>query len=159
MEGQAAHDDHSGRFAGRDPRLLFHPPLVGLAEENVRVTNPDVGGGFGMKAMGYPEYFAVAQAARVLGQPVKWFAERTESMLSDNGGRDLVSCCEMAFDADLKMVGYRVGMNGLGRLGLVLEQDGQDVLRLEGRHARRHVVEHGAQTVDVGADIHLAVHH
>ena len=29
----------------------------GLSPEDVRVTNPDVGGGFGMKAMDYPELF------------------------------------------------------------------------------------------------------
>ncbi|SCM67043.1 xanthine dehydrogenase family protein molybdopterin-binding subunit [Donghicola eburneus] len=98
---------------------------MGLEPEQIRVTNPDVGGGFGMKAMGYPEYFAVAQAARVLGQPVKWFAERTESMLSDNGGRDLVSCCEMAFDADLKMVGYRVDTRC--NLGAYNSENGQAI--------------------------------
>ena len=41
--------------------------MLGLEKEQVRVTNPDVGGGFGMKAMAYPEYFVVAHAARVLG--------------------------------------------------------------------------------------------
>ncbi|SFE42471.1 carbon-monoxide dehydrogenase large subunit [Sulfitobacter brevis] len=80
----------------------------GLEAENVRVTNPDVGGGFGMKAMAHPEYFSVAQAARALGRPVRWMAERTESMLSDNGGRDLTSLAEFAFDANNKITAYRV---------------------------------------------------
>ncbi|WP_264210127.1 xanthine dehydrogenase family protein molybdopterin-binding subunit [Leisingera thetidis] len=79
-----------------------------LDEADVKVTIPDVGGGFGMKAFPYPEYFAVAQAARALGQPVFWIADRTESMLSDNGGRDLTSLAELAFDADLKITAYRV---------------------------------------------------
>ena len=35
-----------------------------LSEEEVHVVTPDVGGGFGMKAMTYPEYFVVAHAAR-----------------------------------------------------------------------------------------------
>lgn len=80
----------------------------GLSPDAVRVTNPDVGGGFGMKGMDYPEYFAVAAAAKSLGQPVRWMSTRTEAMLSDNAGRDLVSTTELAFDEDLKLVGYKV---------------------------------------------------
>ncbi|TFL18534.1 xanthine dehydrogenase family protein molybdopterin-binding subunit [Jannaschia formosa] len=73
----------------------------------IRVTNPDVGGGFGMKAMAYPETFLVAHACRVLGQPVRWMGDRTESMLSDNAGRDLKQKAELGFDADMKLVAYR----------------------------------------------------
>lgn len=80
----------------------------GLEEEAVRVTNPDTGGGFGMKAMAYPEYFCAAQAARQFGQPVRWMSERTEAMLCDNAGRDLTSLAELAFDADNKITAYRV---------------------------------------------------
>jgi carbon-monoxide dehydrogenase large subunit len=80
----------------------------GLDEDKVRVTNPDTGGGFGMKSMTYNEYFCVAQAARVLERPVRWMSERTEAMLSDNGGRDLTSLAEFAFDADNKITAYRV---------------------------------------------------
>ncbi|MEP3296421.1 MAG: xanthine dehydrogenase family protein molybdopterin-binding subunit [Pseudoruegeria sp.] len=81
---------------------------LGLRKDQVRVTNPDVGGGFGMKAFDYPEYFNIAHAARVLGRPVRWSADRTESMLTDNSGRDLVTRCELAFDEALKMTAYRV---------------------------------------------------
>jgi len=77
-------------------------------QSQVRVTNPDVGGGFGMKGMFYPEYVPVPEAARRLGRPVRWMSERTEAMLSDNAGRDLVSTCELAFDADLRITAYRV---------------------------------------------------
>ncbi|MGB7240892.1 MAG: xanthine dehydrogenase family protein molybdopterin-binding subunit, partial [Sulfitobacter sp.] len=81
---------------------------MGLDPANVRVTIPDVGGGFGMKAFSYPEYFSVAQAARHLGRPVRWMSDRTEAMLSDNGGRDLTTHAELAFDADHRITGYRV---------------------------------------------------
>jgi carbon-monoxide dehydrogenase large subunit len=80
----------------------------GLDADAVRVTTPDVGGGFGMKAMAYPEYYAVAHAAKVLGKPVRWMSDRTEAMLSDNGGRDLVSVAELAFDENLRITAYRV---------------------------------------------------
>ena len=79
-----------------------------MEPENVRVTNPDTGGGFGMKAMMYPEYVVCAAAARALGKPVRWMSERTEAMLSDNAGRDLVSSVEMGFDADHKLLGYKI---------------------------------------------------
>ncbi|MGX9351609.1 xanthine dehydrogenase family protein molybdopterin-binding subunit [Shimia sp. W99] len=82
--------------------------IFGMEPEQVRVTNPDTGGGFGMKAMVYNEPFVIAQAARIVGRPVRWMAERTEAMLSDNAGRDLVSMAEMAFDENLKAIAYRV---------------------------------------------------
>lgn len=80
----------------------------GIDQENVRVTNPDVGGGFGMKSMPYPEFFAVPLAARELGRPVHWMSDRTEAMLTDNAGRDLTSDTTLAFDADLKIVAYKI---------------------------------------------------
>ena len=81
---------------------------LGLDPEAVRVTTPDVGGGFGMKGFAYPEYFPVAAAARQLGRPVRWMSDRTEAMLSDNAGRDLESTCTLAFDADHRITAYRV---------------------------------------------------
>lgn len=81
----------------------------------LRITNPDVGGGFGMKAQDYPEYVVCAHAARLLDRPVRWMAERTESMLSDNAGRDLTTLAEMAFDETHRITGYRVTTrNNLG---------------------------------------------
>ncbi|MGR3466972.1 MAG: xanthine dehydrogenase family protein molybdopterin-binding subunit [Shimia sp.] len=82
--------------------------VLSLDPEDVRVTNPDVGGGFGMKAFDYPENYLVAFAAKSLGRPVAWVGERTESMLSDNGGRDLTSTAELAFDEGHRITAYRV---------------------------------------------------
>lgn len=82
--------------------------ILNLPDAEIRVTNPDVGGGFGMKAMDYPETFICAHAARQLGRPVRWMSERSEAMVSDNSGRDLVSIGELAFDIDHKIIGYRV---------------------------------------------------
>ncbi len=79
-----------------------------LDAATVRVTNPDVGGGFGMKAFSYPEYFAAALAAKKLGTSVRWMADRTESLVTDNGGRDLITKAEAAFDADHTLIGLRI---------------------------------------------------
>ncbi len=107
---------------GQKTRLAHH---LNLPEDRVRVTNPDVGGGFGMKAMAYPEYVVIAHAARVLGRPVRWMSERTEAMLTDNAGRDLVSTAELAFDADHRIAAYRVSIRA--NLGAYNSQFGQPI--------------------------------
>lgn len=96
---------------------------MGLDPDQVRVTNPDVGGGFGMKAFSYPENFIAAFAARELAHPVRWIAERGEAMLSDNAGRDLISLAEAAFDENHKLTALRV--NTLCNLGAYNSQMGQ----------------------------------
>ncbi|WP_424437269.1 xanthine dehydrogenase family protein molybdopterin-binding subunit [Planktotalea sp.] len=103
-------------------QLVTH---LGLDPEHVRVTNPDTGGGFGMKAMMYPEYTVSCVAARMLGKPVRWMSDRSEAMLSDNGGRDLVSRVEMGFDADHKLVAYRI--DTVCNLGAYNSQFGQPI--------------------------------
>ena len=99
--------------------------MLGLPADAVRVTNPDVGGGFGMKGMPYPEYVVIAQAARMLGQPVRWMAERGEGMLTDNAGRDLVARADIGFDADLRITSYRVNL--LSNLGAYNSHFGQPI--------------------------------
>ncbi|MFN3146944.1 MAG: xanthine dehydrogenase family protein molybdopterin-binding subunit [Paracoccaceae bacterium] len=79
-----------------------------LDPEAVRVTNPDVGGGFGTKGMPYPEYFVLPEAARRTGRPVRWMSDRTEAMLTDNAGRDLTHRTWLGFDADYRLTAYRV---------------------------------------------------
>ncbi|AGI68939.1 molybdenum hydroxylase family protein large subunit [Octadecabacter antarcticus 307] len=90
---------------------------------DVRVTTPDVGGGFGMKAMDYPETFLCAHAAKVLGRPVAWMSDRSEAMQSDNAGRDLVSTATLGFDANHRLVAYKV--DTIANLGAYNSQAGQ----------------------------------
>ncbi len=82
--------------------------VLNMATEDIRVTTPDVGGGFGTKAMDYPETYLVAHAARALNRPVRWMADRGEGMLSDNAGRGLDHELTLAFNADHKIIAYRV---------------------------------------------------
>ncbi len=81
---------------------------LGLAPDKVRVVTPDVGGGFGMKAMFYPEYTMAAFAAQKLGRPVKWTSDRSEAFLSDSMGRDHVTTAELAFDGNKRILAMRV---------------------------------------------------
>ncbi|RYG89699.1 xanthine dehydrogenase family protein molybdopterin-binding subunit [Loktanella sp. IMCC34160] len=105
-EGDRLHVSVNGQGVWESKKeICFH---LKLDPAQVRVTNPDVGGGFGMKAMRYPEMVLVAHAARALGRPVRWMSERTEAMLSDNAGRDLTSTATLAFDAANRIIGYKV---------------------------------------------------
>jgi carbon-monoxide dehydrogenase large subunit len=82
--------------------------LPGQNLESVRVRVGDVGGGFGMKSVLYPEDVFVAWAALQLQRPVKWQAERLEDFLSAAHGRDLLSHAEMALDARGRVLALRV---------------------------------------------------
>jgi carbon-monoxide dehydrogenase large subunit len=73
--------------------------VLGVEESAVRVITRDLGGNYGTRNNLYPEYALVPWAARRLGRPVKWRAERSESFLSDEHTRDLLSQAELALDA------------------------------------------------------------
>ncbi|MCC7275964.1 MAG: xanthine dehydrogenase family protein, partial [Alphaproteobacteria bacterium] len=81
--------------------------VFNLPKDKVRVVSPDVGGGFGLRGKLFPESCLVVWAARRLGRPVKWTADRSETFLSDPHGRDHVTTCEMAFDADARILAMR----------------------------------------------------
>ncbi len=59
-----------------------------LAEEQVRVIAPDVGGGFGAKGHVYPEDVLIPAVARWLGRAVKWIETRREHFLATAPDRD-----------------------------------------------------------------------
>ena len=82
--------------------------VLGTTDENLRVISPDVGGGFGMKGFLYPEQALVLIAAKKLGRPVRWSAERTESFLADDHGRDMTHKGELALDKDGKILALRI---------------------------------------------------
>ena len=87
-----------GALAGR---------ILDVPVEKLRVVTRDVGGGFGMKGFLYPEQPAVLIAARKTGRPVRWSAERTESFLADDHGRDMITTGELALDGQGKILALR----------------------------------------------------
>jgi carbon-monoxide dehydrogenase large subunit len=89
--------------------------VLGVPVEKIRVLTGNVGGSFGMKASAYPEYICLLHAAKLLGRPVKWTDERSESFLSDSHGRDHEMTVELAMDAEGKFLALRV--TGYGNLG------------------------------------------
>jgi aerobic carbon-monoxide dehydrogenase large subunit len=81
--------------------------ILGIPEMQLRVVAGEVGGSFGMKGGHYPEYALSLWAARKVGRPVKWIAERSEGMLSDDHDRDHVSEAELALDRDGRFLALR----------------------------------------------------
>ena len=83
--------------------------FIGIAPEHkLRVIAPDVGGGFGSKIFIYAEETVCLWAAKKVGRPVKWVADRTESFLADAHGRDHATTAEMAVDGSGKILALRV---------------------------------------------------
>jgi carbon-monoxide dehydrogenase large subunit len=74
----------------------------------IRVVVGDVGGGFGAKNVLYAEAALVLWAARRLGSPVRWIADRSETFMSDMQGRDHWSRAVMAFDRNGSILAIRV---------------------------------------------------
>jgi len=84
-----------GSHAVRD---ILCKSVLKIRPDQLRVITPDVGGGFGTKLFCYREYALAAVAAKQLGSPVKWIAERTEHFLGDAQGRDNVTTARLALD-------------------------------------------------------------
>jgi aerobic carbon-monoxide dehydrogenase large subunit len=73
---------------------------LGLPPHKVRVVAPDVGGGFGTKANGYPEDLLVPLAAILCRRPVKWIEDRREHMVAAAHARGHVHDIELAARRD-----------------------------------------------------------
>jgi carbon-monoxide dehydrogenase large subunit len=96
---------------------IFHEP-----EHLFRVIVGDVGGSFGTKGGFYPEPVLALWASRRLARPVKWVAERSESLLADFHARDNVTDASLALDKDGRFLALRV--NTLVNLGAYVTMSG-----------------------------------
>jgi carbon-monoxide dehydrogenase large subunit len=81
--------------------------ILGMAELDLRVVSPDVGGGFGMKSQVYPEEILVLWAARKFDRPVKLVMERSDAIASDAHGRHQIVEAELALDASARILAVR----------------------------------------------------
>jgi len=135
MEGRTA----LGLYEERDERYTLYAGLQGVHRTRVelagnifklpanrfRLISPDVGGGFGMKGSAFPELALVLWAARKIGRPVKWTAERSESFIADHHARDNVCDVALALDEHGKFLALRV--NTIVNLGAFLSTMGVHV--------------------------------
>src|SRR5207302_8723393 len=79
-------------------RAALAGQIFRLPHHQVRVLCDNMGGGFGMKGGCYPEYGLSLRASEVTGRPVRWTAERSEGLLSDEQARGSIVDTELALD-------------------------------------------------------------
>ncbi|MBV9687830.1 MAG: xanthine dehydrogenase family protein molybdopterin-binding subunit [Alphaproteobacteria bacterium] len=96
--------------------------VFNLPPERIQVAAPDVGGGFGMKNFLYPEWVLVLWAARRLGRPVRWVAERGEEFVSGTQGRDNFTKARLALDGNGRFLALEVST--VANLGAYLSSNG-----------------------------------
>ncbi|KRR25621.1 hypothetical protein CQ14_18345 [Bradyrhizobium lablabi] len=87
----------AGAHAIRD---LLAGGVFRIDREKLRVSIPDVGGGFGMKNVLYPEWVLVLWAARRLGRPIRWIGDRNEDFTGSAHGRDSLIRVRLGLDRD-----------------------------------------------------------
>ena len=108
--GLAAYDAVSGRVtltcATQMPHLTRTAiaDLIGMAESDLRVIAPDVGGGFGQKMSLVPEYVVLVWLARKLQSSVAWTEDRRENLIAAFHGRDQYLRLQGSFDRQAKLV-------------------------------------------------------
>jgi carbon-monoxide dehydrogenase large subunit len=82
-------------------------PIFGVPPGALRLTEVDVGGGFGARGELYPEDILVPLAAMKLRRPVRFVEDRRESLHATNHARQVEYDVEMGFAADGAIVGLR----------------------------------------------------
>src|SRR3989449_9635090 len=112
-----------------------------LPPHKIRVIAPDLGGGFGTKASGYPEDALVPIAAIVLGRPVKWIEDRREHMMAAAHARHQVHHIRLAARRDGTILGVtdeiRLDLGAYNVWGVVLPYN--TVAHLIGPHRIRNM--------------------
>ncbi|HET6549953.1 MAG TPA: xanthine dehydrogenase family protein molybdopterin-binding subunit, partial [Solirubrobacter sp.] len=124
------HDAQTGALTLWSATQNSHPlrramsRVSGLPQEQVRVIAPDVGGGFGIKGVLYPEDLLVGLAAIQLARPVKWIEDRLEHMQSAVHAREQAHEIELGLTNDGRIVALRdrilVDTGAYNPLGLVI---------------------------------------
>ena len=98
--------------AGQAPHLE-KKTLIDMLDwdpEKIRIIMNDVGGGFGPKAIFYPEEALVAIAACDLNRPVKWIEDRREHFLSGSQEREQYWNIALALTQEGKILGIKLQM-------------------------------------------------
>ena len=82
--------------------------MLGLADDELRIITPAVGGGFGAKFGADAEHAMVAVAARSVGRPVRWVETRSENMLAMPHARGQVQTVTVGGDRSGRIRAYRL---------------------------------------------------
>ncbi|MDH3743672.1 MAG: xanthine dehydrogenase family protein molybdopterin-binding subunit [Acidobacteriota bacterium] len=82
--------------------------MLGLAESQVRVIAPFLGGGFGPKIMMfYQEEVLIPWVSLQLGRPIKWIEDREENFVATTQERGQVHDAEIALTDDGRILGLK----------------------------------------------------
>lgn len=84
--------------------------ILGLPEHRVRVIAEDVGGSFGIKIHVYQDEICACLFSIMLGRPVKFIADRRESMLTDIHAREEVIEAELGMRGDGTLTALRASV-------------------------------------------------
>jgi aerobic carbon-monoxide dehydrogenase large subunit len=84
--------------------------VLGIAEADLRVVAPDVGGGFGQKMSLFPEYVILVWLARRLKRDLAWIEDRRENLMAATHSRDQAFTVTGAFSSDGKLLGVEADM-------------------------------------------------
>lgn len=76
-----------------------------LDQNRIRVIAPDVGGGFGYKAILHPEELILASLALKLKRPVRWLEDRREHLIAGANCREHIYNMTVYGDAQGKLLG------------------------------------------------------
>jgi len=118
-----------------------------VAPDKIYLHAPDVGGGFGMKNFLYPEWILLLWAARKLGKPVRWTADRAEEFVAGAQGRDIAAKARLALDATGKILAMDVEM--VANMGAYLSGNGPGASAVAASTAHGGVYDVPAIHVDV----------
>nr|WP_218861145.1 xanthine dehydrogenase family protein molybdopterin-binding subunit [Petropleomorpha daqingensis] len=114
VRAAAAAQDDAGRLTvwlpnqGAQISKTVLGTMLGVADADLRIVTPDVGGAFGAKFGADPEHAVVALAARQLGRPVRWVETRSENMIGMAHGRAQVQTITIGGDRDGRIRAYRI---------------------------------------------------
>jgi aerobic carbon-monoxide dehydrogenase large subunit len=81
---------------------------LGIPEGQVRVISKDVGGSFGIKVHVYPDEMATAALSVMLRRPVKFYADRMESFLTDIHAREHRVKARLAATKDGEILAFEI---------------------------------------------------
>jgi len=90
------------------PLRNYLAETLGMPDTSIRVVQPHVGGGFGLKIPTFQEEPLVAYLARKLRRPVKWIEERSENFWTGGHARDTRFHYDAAYLADGTVTGIRL---------------------------------------------------
>jgi aerobic carbon-monoxide dehydrogenase large subunit len=90
------------------PLRNYLAETLGMPDTSIRVIQPHVGGGFGLKIPTFQEEPLVAYLARKLKRPVKWIEERSENFATGGHARDTRFSYEVAYMNDGTVTGIRL---------------------------------------------------